>query len=320
MSRLLPTLRAFGEETRLRILRLVSARELAVGELVEALGAPQARVSRHLAVLRRAELVTARREGNCLYYRMAGEGLSPFAAAVWRAVRAAQSDDGFFPGDLQRLRDALARRESRSSAYFDDVVAQWDRVRRSYIDDALTPEAAAGLVGPEMVVADVGTGTGQLLEALARAARAVIAVDRSEKMLALCAAKARRLGLANVHLRRGRAEALPVASGSCDAAFSSMVLHHVADPAAAVCELARIVRPGGRVVVSDLVEHDEDWTREVMADLWLGFSEAHVRRWFAAAALGDVAYSCGRPGGARRGERPRKLRAFVATAVKGQQA
>ena len=310
-------LKCFAENTRLRILRLVSMQELAVKELVSVLSLPQPRVSRHLAVLRRAGLVQDRREGNWIYYRTVADELGPLAAAVWDAVRASLADCDFFPKDLTRLDETLAGREDHSRDYFETMVAEWDRVRRRHIDDALSEDVVAGLVHDRAVVAEIGAGTGQLLVWLAQRAARAIGVDRSERMLQICAERLRREGLDNVELRTGQAEKLPLADGECDVVFSSMLLHHLADPAAGIAEMSRIARPDGKVVVSDLAKHDQDWTREVMADLWLGFTPEQIGQWFAAAGLGDVRYSCDPGAGPGRSGSARKLRTFIAIAVKG---
>jgi ubiquinone/menaquinone biosynthesis C-methylase UbiE len=316
MSDAASVLKAFAENTRLRILRLLSMQEFAVTELVEMLGVRQSRVSRHLAVLRNAALVRDRREGNWVYYRLDADKLSPFARALWEAIRDDQAASQFFPADLQRLQDALARRKARSKAYFDAVRTEWDRIRRNYIDDVLSLVVASSLLRPNAVVADLGPGTGEMLVSLAPAAAKVIAVDNSESMLEVCRQRIERGGLENVELRQGDAESLPIADGECDTAFSSMLLHHLADPAAGVREMARIVRPGGRVVISDLVKHDCDWTREVMADVWLGFAEQQIRQWLAAAGLTDVQYSSAPVPSPREPDSQTKLRAFIATGTK----
>jgi len=303
-------LKCLGEDTRLRILRLVSTQELSVNELMTSMGLAQPRVSRHLAVLRREGLVRDRREGNLIYYRMTREGLPEPAEAVWQALAPVLAN-GFFPEDLVRLRQTLARRADRSRGFFDDILAEWDRIRHSYIDDALPPARLAELVEPEWVVADVGTGTGQILLPLARRAREVVGMDRSERMLAVCRQRVEAAGLSNVTLRRGEAEALPLPDTACDAVFSSMLMHYLADPGTGLREMARILRPGGRLVVSDLIRHDQVWTREVLADMWLGFSEQQVRRWLAEAGLRVVDYS------SNEGPAPAgKLATFVAIATK----
>ena len=208
MSNPASILKAFAEDTRLRILRLVSSQEFAVTELVAILGVRQSRVSRHLAVLRNAGLVRDRREGNWIYYRLSAGDLPPFARAVWDAIRCQQGDPQFHPEDLQRLTEALEKRKARSKAYFDAVRTEWDRIRRTYIDDVLSLVVASSLLRPDAVVADLGPGTGSILESLAETAAKVIAVDHSESMLEVCRERIERKGLRNVELRLGDAEML----------------------------------------------------------------------------------------------------------------
>lgn len=308
-------LRAFGEGTRLRILRLISSQELSVNELVEILDIPQPRVSRHLGVLRRAGLAEDRREGNRVFYRLTEDGADSFAAAVWDAVQAHQGQRGLFAEDLQRLGQVLTRRAARSKAYFDAVVSEWDRIKRNYIQDAMPFLVAGNFVGPGAVAVDVGTGTGDVLLALARSGARVIGVDGSEKMLQVCRQRAAAGGLENIELRLGEAEALPVADEECDTALCSMVLHHLSDPGRGVGELARVVRPGGKVVIIDLAKHEREWARELMADVWLGFTEQQIRQWLTRSGLVGVTYSSAAID-SPAGDEQEKLGTFVAVGTK----
>jgi ubiquinone/menaquinone biosynthesis C-methylase UbiE len=313
-------LKAFAEETRLRILRLVALQALSVNELVEALRTGQPRISRHLAVLKRAGLVADRRDGNRTFYSMPAERLEGFPAAVWEAVVPRQAEESFFPEDLVRCQKVLAARKARSKEYFDAVARQWDRIKRNYISDAVPFMVVAKLLGPGALAVDVGTGTGEALAALAATGARVIGVDSSEKMLQVCRQRVAEAGLENVELRLGEAEALPLADGECDTALASMVLHHLAEPAAGAREMARVVRPGGKVVIIDLVSHAQEWTREVMADVWMGFSEADVRSWLTGSGLGDVTYSASSiPSPAEEGP-SEKLETFIAVASKPARA
>lgn len=305
-------LKAFGERTRLRILRVLSLQQLAVNELMETLEMTQSRISRHLAILRHAGLVEDRREGNWVYYRMAPDELSPVAKGLWEAVRLQQHDSDFFPEDLERLKQILAMRGTRSRAYFEVVQKEWEKIRQNYIDDPFSLLVASSLVGPEGVAVDVGTGTGELLLPLAQTAGKVIGVDSSEKMLEVCRDRVNQSGLKNVELRLGDAEALPLADEECDTAFSSMLLHHLGDPSLGINEMTRIVKPGGRVVVSDLVKHDCDWTREVMADVWLGFTEEQICQWLSAPGLTDITWSSRAVPWPLEADSSVKFRAFVA--------
>jgi len=316
MLDLATVLKAFGETTRLRILRLISLQELAVNELVDTLDMPQSRISRHLAVLRHVALVSVRREGNRIYYRMAEEGIDPFCKALWEVIRQPVSDAAFFPEDLTRVREMLARRETRTKEYFDVVLTEWDRIRRNYIEDTLSFLVVSSLIRPGAVAVDVGTGTGEVLCWLAQMAAKVIGVDRSEKMLAVSRERVARSGLQNVELLLGEAEALPLDDCICETAFSSMLLHHLGDPGQGVREMGRVVRPGGKVVISDLVKHDFDWTREVMADVWLGFTEEQIRQWLTGAGLLDITYAAKTVPSPMEGDSGGKLRAFIATGTK----
>ena len=315
-ARATPILKAFGEDTRLRILRILSAQELSVGELVDVLRVPQPRISRHLGVLRAAGLVRDRRDGNRIYCSMPAGRLEPFAQAVWQAICDRRDNERLLAGDSARLQRVLARRKQRSKAYFDAVASEWDKIRRNYIQDALPFLVVANLLRPDAVAVDVGTGTGEALLALAGAAAKVIGVDSSEKMLEACRARVAEAGLDNVELRLGDAEDLPLADAECHTALASMVLHHLSDPLRGVREMARVVRPGGKVVIIDLIRHGREWAREVMADLWLGFAEQQLRDWLSQAGLDEVTYSVSAIPSPLEPDSPDKLPAFIAVATK----
>ena len=307
-------LKAFGEDTRLRILRLVAGEELAVNELVEALGVPQSRISRHLSILKQLGLVSDRREGNWIYYQMDPAEMGPVAKAIWQALPLGRGAGDYHPQDWARLETVVAKREERSKAYFEGVHGQWEQIRRSYIDDPFSSLVVSGLAAPGAVAVDVGTGTGEFLMLLAQTGARVIGVDNSEKMLETCRARVAEAGLTNVELRQGDAEKLPIDDGACDVAFSSMTMHHLSAPAQGAKELARVVKPGGRVVVSDLVKHNADWVREVMADLWLGFTEEQMCQWLTEAGLTDIVWSSTAIPQSLQADTAMKLRSWLAGA------
>jgi ArsR family transcriptional regulator len=310
----LAILKVLAEETRLRILRVISKLQLCVSELVQVLGTPQSTISRHLAALQQDGLATDRREGTWVYYSIPA-GDDPLVKALWQAIEP-YLDERFFPEDLERLEVVLRQREARTKSYFNTVAKEWDRIKRDYIDECPAFHVVAMLVGKDAVVADVGSGTGEFLVALTRRVARVIGVDNSEKMLEAARERVERSGLTNVTLRLGEAEALPIGDGECDAAYSSMLLHHLAEPALGIREMARVVKPGGKVVISDLAKHEYDWAREIMADVWLGFTEDEIREWLTQAGLGDITYSSAALGSPLAEESLVRLNAFVATATK----
>ena len=177
-------------------------------------------------------------------------------------------------------------------AFFERVSVDWDDMRSSFYNagviDALIEHAA---VGSDSMVVDVGTGTGFVAAGLAPVAAAVVGVDNSPAMLAVAADNLAALGLGNVELREGEVDALGLLADSADAAVANMVLHHALDPAAMLSEMARVVRPGGMVAVTDEVQHGYEWMRTEQADVWLGFTEHEVEGFFEAARLVDFGYA-----------------------------
>jgi ArsR family transcriptional regulator len=280
--------KTLSDPTRLRILALLEREELAVQDLMQVLGMAQSRVSRHLAILRGAGLLRDRRDGTFVYYRF-----SPPESGIWREgwdlSRRAFAPAGRLDATLERDAAALARvleaRAARTRAFFDAVGPEWDALRKVFNDEALRAGAIARLVQPGLRVADVGTGTGILALELARLGLSVVAVDHSPRMLDAARAKLAEAGVVGVDLRRGEASALPLADAEVDAAVAHMVLHYLPSPGDAIREMARVVRPGGAVVVVDFVRHEHEWMRDELGVLWLGFSEPEVRGWFADAGL-----------------------------------
>jgi ArsR family transcriptional regulator len=276
--------KTLADPTRVRILALLEREELAVQELMEALGMAQSRVSRHLAILRDAGLVQDRRDGTFVFYRLATQSSGPWAE-TWALVRASLEGDSTFERDLAALSRVLAERAARTRRFFDSVGPEWDALRKVFHDDLLRARAVARLVDPELVVADVGTGTGVLALELARLGLRVVAIDHSPRMLDAARAKAEAEGLAAIDLRLGDAGALPLADGEVDAAVAHMVVQYLARPAEALREMARAVRPGGCVVVVDFLHHEHEWMRQELGVTWLGFRAPEVEAWFGDAGL-----------------------------------
>ena len=283
---ILARMSALADPTRARVLRLLERQELSVADLRGVLQLPQSTVSRHLKVLADDGWVTARSEGTSRLYRMAPAGLDPAARRLWALVREESAQAPVAAQDDRRLASIVAERRTRSQAFFSSAAGQWDRLRRELFGERFDLQGLAGLLDGRWVVGDLGCGTGQLAAALAPFVRRVIAVDGSRAMLA--AARRRLAGFANVALRHGELEALPIHDRALDAAVLCLALHHLPDPPAALGEAARALRPGGRLLVIDMLEHDRHEYQQTMGHVWLGFSRARVTGWLGTAGFAGV--------------------------------
>jgi ArsR family transcriptional regulator len=264
-------------------LRLVEQSELTVADLCAVLQLPQSTVSRHLKLLADEGWVAARPEGTNRLYRLAAERIDPTARRLWALLREQTAQSRAAHHDDQRLAAILARRQTRSQAFFSSAAGQWDRLRREMFGERFDLIALAGLLEDSWAVGDLGCGTGQVSETVAPFVHQVIAVDSSRAMLK--AARQRLAGLGNVDVRHGDLEQLPIADASLDAAAVCLVLHHVADPSAAIREAGRVLRPRGRLLVVDMLRHDREEYRQQMGHLWLGFEPAQIDAWLAAAGF-----------------------------------
>jgi len=282
----LDQLSVLADGLRVRMLAVLEGRELTVSELCDTLQLPQSTVSRHLKTLSDGEWVASRRDGTSRLYTLVADDLDDSARRLWHVVRAQVADTPGAAQDERRLKEVLAKRRSRSEAFFSSVAGQWDRLRDELFGPATCLHSLLGLLDPDATVADLGCGTGPASAAVAPFVRRVIAVDSSAEMLE--AASTRCAGLANVVLRRGSLEQLPIDTGSVDAALLVLVLHHLPDPARALSEAARVLRPGGRVLVVDMLPHDHDDYRQTMGHVWLGFGPQQTRRMARLAGFEDA--------------------------------
>lgn len=269
-------LASLADTTRSRILLLLDGQELSVSELCSVLQVPQSTASRHLKALSDAGWISARAEGTSNVYGMNREGLDAPSRRLWLLVREQVGPSPAALQDQRRLRSALAERRTKSQEFFTSSAGQWDRVREEMFGDRFHLAALAALASPEAVFGDLGCGTGQVSAALAPFVTRVIAVDNSAAMLQ--AARKRLQGLQNVDLRRGDIESLPIDDGRLDAATVMLVLHHVPEPARALADVARVLKPGGRLVLVDMLPHDRESYRQQMGHVWLGFSEEQAAR------------------------------------------
>ena len=273
---ILDHLSALSDPTRSRILLLVDRHELTVSELCAIMQLPQSTMSRHLKALGDSGWITARAEGTSNLYVMTRDELDLSARRLWLLVREQVGPTPAAVQDQRRLQAALAGRRTKSQEFFSSSAGQWDRVRDELFGERFHLAAFAALAGSTWTVGDLGCGTGQVSAALAPFVERVIAVDASAAMLQ--AAKKRLHGFDNIDLRRGDLEALPVDDARLDAATLMLVLHHVPEPEKAIAEVARVLKPGGRLLLVDMQPHDRDSYRQQMGHVWLGFSDDHIRR------------------------------------------
>jgi SAM-dependent methyltransferase len=280
-------LAAIGDPVRLRLLRLLEREELGVGELARCVRLPQSTVSRHVASLLEAGFLAKRSEGTATLLRLVPEAMDSIAAELWVTVKPRLAGDPELDPELSeddaRLKAVLAERRVDSRTFFGRVGADWTRMREQLFGDGVTATALLALIDPSWAVADVGCGTGEATAALAPFVAKVVAIDREPAMLE--AARARLAGRKNVEFRRGEIENLPGKSGEFDAGVVMLLLHHLEDPAAALASAGRIVRPGGPLLVVDMVPHGHDEYRQAMGHRHLGFSEAELAAHARAAGL-----------------------------------
>jgi len=295
---LLGSFSALSDSTRCRMLWLLDEQELTVSELCAVLQLPQSTVSRHLKTLADADWVSSRRDGTSRYYALAVNGhvsngnggsagrhaiAKSARAQIWALTRAELANRPGVEHDRRRLARVLARRSETSQQFFASSAGQWDRLRSELFGDDFAMRALVALMPAGWTVADLGCGTGAMLATLAPHVSRVIGVDASEEMLG--AARKRLEGVASVDLRKGSLEALPIDAASVDAATMMLVLHHLPSPAAAIGEAARILRPGGRLLIVDMVPHEHEEYRQQMGHVWLGFSEEQTKRLLTQSGL-----------------------------------
>ena len=276
-------LSALADPTRSRLLLLLDRHELTVGELCAALQLPQSTVSRHLKTLADEGWVSARAEGTSRRYTMPRSALDQSARGLWQLVRDQVGATPSARQDLARAERVLQERRTTSQAFFSSTAGQWDRVRAELYGARTDLAPMVALLEPSLVVGDLGCGSGQTTEALAPFVAGVVAVDESEAMLA--AARERVGHHEHVEVRSGRLEALPIDDAALDVAVLSLVLHFVVDPAAVLREAARVLRPGGCLLVVDMEPHEREEYRATMGHLWLGFSAEQLGTWLDAAGF-----------------------------------
>jgi ArsR family transcriptional regulator len=283
---ILGDLTALADATRSRMLLVLEKQELTVGELCAVLQLPQSTVSRHLKTLSDAEWVTSRRDGTSRFYTLALDARAPATQRLWMLLREQVSLTTGADHDARRLKSVLARRQTASQEFFASAAGRWDRLRAEMFGPASHLQALPGLLEDTWVIGDLGCGTGAVTAALAPFVSKVIGVDRSGEMLQ--AARTRLQDGGNVEIRQGELEALPIETRTLNAATLLLVLHHVPDPAAVLAEAARVLVPGGRLLVCDMLPHDREEYRVQMGHVWLGFGEEQMRKLLSGAGFERV--------------------------------
>jgi len=278
-------LSALADTTRSRILLLLDRHELTVGELCGIMQLPQSTVSRHLKALSETGWVGSRAEATSNLYSLTRDELDGAAKRLWGLVREQVGQAPAARQDHRRLQTALAERRTKSREFFSSSATQWDRVRQDLFGDRFHLQALAAFADSAWTVGDLGCGTGEVIEAMAPFVARVIGVDASAAMLH--AARKRLQSVGNVELRRGELESLPIDDGRLDAAVMMLVLHHVAEPERALVDVARAIKPGGRLLIVDMEPHDRESYRQQMGHVWLGFPDPHIRRMLAASGFND---------------------------------
>ena len=275
---------ALADPTRLRIVALLRLMELSVGELAQVLGQSQPRVSRHLKILADASVLERRKEGSWVFLTLAGaERVAPMFALVDEWADAATR--ALFASDAARTETIRAERAEAANRYFAGHAEVWDQIRSLHVAESQVEQAIERtLSGPLGTLIDVGTGTGRMIELFGPRASQAIGIDRSSDMLRVARVKLEAAGIQS-SLRQGDMYALPLADGSADSIIIHQVLHYAHSPAAAIAEAARVLAPGGTLLVVDFAAHEREELRERDAHIRLGFEDEVMAGWFAAAGL-----------------------------------
>jgi ArsR family transcriptional regulator len=289
MTPALDIFRAVADATRLRILALLRAMELSVGELAQVLGQSQPRVSRHVKILCDAGLAERRKEGSWVFVALGQRArVDPLLAAIdaWSSGQ----PDHWAVADQARLAAVRADRTTAAAEWFEAHAGEWDAIRSLHVAESEIEAAMARALGDAPIerLVDIGTGTGRMLELFAPRARHAVGIDRSSEMLRLARAKLSERGLANAELRQADLYSLPLADEAADAAILHHVLHFAQQPGAAIVEASRVLGQGGQLLIVDFAPHDREDLRSSDAHVRLGFSDDQMLGWFRNAGIAPV--------------------------------
>jgi ArsR family transcriptional regulator len=278
-------LKAVAEPTRLRLLALLAQRELNVKDLTRILNQSQPRISRHLKLLAEAGLVGRAPEGSWVYFRLAETGPGREVASL--ILKFIDFNDAVIVRDRERAQSVQEERQTFAQSYFRAHAAEWDRIRTLHVAEAEVEAAVSDALGPGPFdfFVDLGTGTGRMLELFGARFRRGLGLDLNPAMLAYARAKLERAGLANAQVRQANLYDLPLADRSADAVVMHQVLHFLSDPQRAVREAARVLAPGGRLLIVDFAPHELEFLREDFAHERLGFAGPLIAQWFADCGI-----------------------------------
>ena len=283
---------SLADPTRLRIVMLLRAMELSIGEIAQVLGQSQPRVSRHVKILIDAGLAERRKEGSWVFVSLGERArLEP----VFQLIERWKELDGDTPAtavDAARLAAVRADRAAAAERYFASHAEEWDALRSLHVAETQVEAAIARALGiaegedrPLGRLIDIGTGTGRMIELFGPAASQALGIDRSPEMLRLARVKLAEAGLGAVELRQGDMYSLPLPSGSAETVIIHQVLHYAQNPAAAVSEAARLLTSGGRLLIVDFAPHEREELRARDAHVRLGFADDAILKYFEEAGL-----------------------------------
>ncbi|MEN3149426.1 metalloregulator ArsR/SmtB family transcription factor [Neorhizobium sp. IRAMC:178] len=285
LDTLVDVLKTAGEPTRFRLLALLAAGDLTVTDLTEILGQSQPRISRHLKLLAEEALIDRYQEGAWAYFRLKQEGKA--ATLVRTLLAAASEEDPVLLRDSERLTTVKRLRAERAQAYFTRNASEWDELRRLHISDAAVESALLKLIGPAPVDAllDLGTGTGWILQLLSNIYRRAVGIDASRDMLSVARSNLDKAGIVKASVRHGDILNLPLEGQDFDLITVHQVLHFLDQPELAIAEAARVLRPGGRLLIVDLAPHTLEYLRDDHAHVRLGFSHQVMAEWLEKVGL-----------------------------------
>ena len=288
-----------SDPARVRLLRILQQHEVSVGEIARALQLPQSTVSRHLKLLHDKGWLVKRAEGTASMYQIDEPSLAEPARQVWALTQSQLGPSPTFQNDDMRLEQVLRDRRTDTIGFFGRIGGEWDALRRELFGETFTFEAILGLLPSDAIVADLGCGTCNASELLAPLVRNIIAIDREASMLD--AARKRLAEFSNIEFREGDLSDLPLDDDSVDAAMVFLVMHHIDEPGSVVSEAARVLKPGGQLLIVDMVAHDREMYQHTMGHKHLGFAENTVRAWAKKARLELVRHRLLSPDTSTRG-------------------